>query len=70
MKWTTDTEFHYFKTDAGRYYKLAEPEWRPANRDEMIHEIGGVGELPGPNEPGFEQYVAVKQGQMVLAPLP
>jgi hypothetical protein len=66
----TDAQFHYFRTPAGEYCKLPEPEWRPPNRDEMIYVIPGVESLRPPDQPGFEQYVAVSDGQIVLAPLP
>jgi hypothetical protein len=65
----TDPQFHYFKTEGGVYYKLPEDQWSPANRDEMIYPIN-TADIPGPNEPGFELYVAVRKGQVVLAPLP
>jgi hypothetical protein len=66
----TDKQFHYFKTEAGRYYKVENAQWQPANRDEMIHEIWSVDSLPSPQEPGFEQYVSVRDGKVVLSPLP
>jgi hypothetical protein len=65
----TDKQFHYFKTNAGRYYKVELAQWEPADRDQ-IYEIAGEGALPGPNQPGFELYVSVRNGIVVLSPLP
>ena len=39
-------------------------------QDSLAGKPGTVESLPDPAEPGFEQYVAVRSGQIVLAPLP